>query len=250
MTLAVVDGEGKTGVLFSSTGKDKLEIAPGMHRVSWNLRYPVPADIQGGSAYDERSPRGIMALPGKYTVKLTVDGKTYTQPLTVVNDPRSKVPQADLVAEYKLASTLMDAVARDHQAVDQILELRGELKQLRKRLAGDPNAKAILPAMEDLDHKASVIENVLYQSHAKTNEELLNFPTELNSKIAYLEDEVDFGDGAPTAQFKEMARQYLAELDQQIERWRELQRNDLAALNRQMEQHHIPVLYVAPEPKQ
>ena len=249
VTLSVVDAEGRTGVLFSSTGKDKLDIAAGMHRVNWNLRYPVPADIDGGSAYDERYPRGIMALPGNYTVKLTVDGKTYTQPLMVVNDPRSKVPQTDLAAEYKLATTLMDAVARDHQAVDQILQLRAQLKQLRQRLAGNPNAKPILTAMDDLDHKAGVIENVLYQSHAKTNEELLNFPTELNSKIAYLEDEVDFGDGALTAQFQQMARQYLQELGQQIESWRRLQKNELAALNRQMEQNHIPVLYVAPARK-
>ena len=249
VALSVMDAQGKIGVLYSTAGPNKLDVAPGMHRVNWNLRYPVPPDIQGGSAYDERYPRGIMALPGKYTVRLTVDGKTYTQPLTVVNDPRSKVPQADLVAEYDLATTLMDALARDHQTADQILDLRAELQRLRHRLAADPNAQSLLASMADLDRKASVIENRLYQSHAKTNEELLNFPTELNSKIAYLEDEVDFGDGAPTAQFQEMAKLYLARLADQIQRWDTLQKTDLAALNRQMQQHHIPVLYVPPAPK-
>jgi len=250
VTLRVTDREGKTGVAFSSTGKNKLDVEPGMHRVNWDLRYPVPADIQGGASYDERPPRGIMALPGQYTVKLTVAGHTYAQPLTVVNDPRSKTPLVDLQSEYKLATTLMDAVARDHQAVDEILQVRAQLKQLRQRLADDPNAKAILPAIDDLDRKADTIENVLYQSHAKTSEELLNFPTELNSKIAYLEDEVDFGDGAPTAQFEEMAQQYLQELQKQIDRWHELQRNELAALNRQIEQERIPEIYVPPAPKE
>jgi photosystem II stability/assembly factor-like uncharacterized protein len=249
VTLSVVDAEGKNGVEFSTSGDDKLDVTPGMHRVNWNLRYPVPPDIRGGSAYDERPPRGVMALPGNYTVKLTIAGKTYAQSLTVVNDPRSKTPQAALDAEYKLATKLMDAVARDHQTVDQILALRAQLKQLRQRFADDPKAKDILAAMDSLDGKADGIENVLYQSHAKTNEELLNFPTELNSKIAYLEDEVDFGDGAPTAQFQEMARQYLGELEQQIDRWRDLQKNELAALNRQMEQSHIPAISEAPPSK-
>jgi photosystem II stability/assembly factor-like uncharacterized protein len=244
VTLEVVDAEGRTGVRFSSTGKRKLDIEPGMHRVNWDLRYPVPADIQGGAAYDERSPRGILALPGKYTVKLTVDGKSYSQPLTVVNDPRSKATQAALEEEYKLATTLMDALGRDHQTVDEILQLRAQLKGLRKRLADDPKTEAIRKAIEELDQKADAIENVLYQSHAKTNEELLNYPTELNSKIAYLEDEVDFGDGAPTEQFREMAREYLGELQQQIERWKELQKKELAVLNRQMEESHIPVVQV------
>ncbi len=249
VTLTVTDQQGNTGVAFSSAGKNKLNVEAGMHRVNWDLRYPVPADIQGGASYDERPPRGIMALPGQYTAKLTVEGRSYSQPLTVVNDPRSKVSLAALEAEYKLATTLMDAVARDHRAVNQILQVRAQLKQLRERLAGDPNAKAILPAIDDLDRKAGVIENVLYQSHAKTSEELLNFPTELNSKIAYLEDEVDFGDGAPTAQFQEMAQQYLQELQQQIDRWHELQKNELAALNRQIEQKRIPEIYVPPAPK-
>ena len=246
VTLAVTDQEGRTGIVFSSAGKNKLDVEPGMHRVNWNLRYPVPADIQGGASYDERPPRGIMALPGRYTVKLTVAGQSYTQPLNVVNDPRSKTPLPALQAEYKLASALMDAVARDHEAVDQILEVRGQLKGLRQRLASDPSAKTLLPAIDSLDRRTDAIENRLYQSHAKTSEELLNFPTELNSKIAYLEDEVDFGDGAPTAQFQQMAQQYLQELDQQIKSWRELRERDLALLNRKIEQQHIPLIYMPP----
>lgn len=248
VSLSVTDQTGRTGILFSSTGKNKLDVEPGMHRVNWNLRYPVPDDIHGGAAYDERSPRGIMALPGQYTVKLTVEGHTYTQPLAVVNDPRSKTSAIALAAEYKLATTLMDAMARDHQAVNQILQVRAQLKQLRQRLADDAGAKQILSAIDSLDQKADSIENVLYQPNAKTNEELLNFPTELNSNIAYLEDEVDFGDGAPTEQFQQMAREYLRELQQQIGKWHELQKNDLAALNRQIEQKQIPVIYLPPAP--
>lgn len=248
VSLSVTDQTGRTGILFSSTGKNKLDVEPGMHRVNWNLRYPVPDDIHGGAAYDERSPRGIMALPGQYTVKLTVEGHTYTQPLTVVNDPRSKTSAIALAAEYKLATTLMDAMARDHQAVNQILQVRAQLKQLRQRLADDAGAKQILSAIDSLDQKADSIENVLYQPNAKTNEELLNFPTELNSNIAYLEDEVDFGDGTPTEQFQQMAREYLRELQQQIGKWHELQKNDLAALNRQIEQKQIPVIYPPPAP--
>ncbi|HEV2205852.1 MAG TPA: hypothetical protein VGR36_04900, partial [Candidatus Acidoferrales bacterium] len=247
--LTVTDRDGKTGVVFSSTKKNELDVEPGMHRVNWNLRYPVPADIQGGASYDERSPRGIMALPGRYTVKLTVAGHTYTQPLTVVNDPRSKVTATALEAEYKLATTLMDALTRDHQAVDEILQVRAQLKQLRERLADDSSAKTILQAIDDLNRKADSIENVLYEPNAKTNEELLNFPTKLNSKIAYLEDEVDFGDGAPTAQFQEMSREYLQELGQQTGRWHQLQKNELAALNRQIEQKQIPVIYMIPPSK-
>ncbi|MDE3156943.1 MAG: glycosyl hydrolase, partial [Acidobacteriota bacterium] len=215
----------------------------GMHRVVWDLRYPVPAPIPG-AAYDERPPRGILALPGTYQVRLTAAGHTYTAPLTVKNDPRVHVSQADLEAQFKLATQLMADLARDHAAVNQILDLREQLAGLQKRLAGDPQAQGILAAAADLDRKADVIENVLYQSKAKTGEELLNFPTELNSKIAYLEDEVDFGDTAPTAQFREMTRDYEQRLAATVGQWEALQQHELKALNDQLHAKGIGTVFV------
>ncbi len=66
----------------------------GQHRWVWDLRRqprPAPARGAGGaaSAGPPMGPRGgALVLPGLYTVKLTVNGKTYTQPLRVRRDPR------------------------------------------------------------------------------------------------------------------------------------------------------------------
>jgi len=179
-------------------------------------------------------------------VKLTADGRTYTAPLTVKNDPRVHVTEADLKAQFDLATQLMADLERNHVAVNQILDLRDQLAGLQKRLAGDPQAQAIRGAAADLDRKADVIENVLYQSKAKTGEELLNFPTELNSKIAYLEDEVDFGDTAPTTQFKEMTKDYEQQLAAAIGGWETLQAHELKALNDQLHAKGIGTVFVAP----
>ena len=239
--VASMPGESQTGV--------RLSRKPGMHRVVWNLRYALPVPIPG-AAYDERPPRGILGLPGTYQVRLTVAGRTYTQPLTVTNDPRVKISQADLVSQFQLATTLMDAVRRDHVAVNQILDVRAQLAALQRRLAEDPQAGALgAAAAAALDRKAAVIENVLYQSRAKTGEELLNYPTELNSKIAYLEDEVDFGDTAPTAQFREMATEYEQHLQEQLTRWETLKAQDLKALNDRLHARGIDAIFPAPGPR-
>ncbi len=66
----------------------------GQHRVSWDMRYPRPPalsfDQSSGAVPEDTSfvPEGPMALPGNYTVKLTADGASYTQPVLLKQDPR------------------------------------------------------------------------------------------------------------------------------------------------------------------
>jgi hypothetical protein len=67
----------------------------GMNLIAWNVRYDSPPafshsyEINANYMETPASPEGPLALPGIYTVKLTVEGKSYTQTVTVKNDPRS-----------------------------------------------------------------------------------------------------------------------------------------------------------------
>ena len=79
-----------------------LSAAPGFHRFVWDLHYAPPAGTSAqpgqypisATPHDTpREPRGPWALPGSYTVRLTVGGKSYTQPLTIKMDPRVKTPR-------------------------------------------------------------------------------------------------------------------------------------------------------------
>jgi photosystem II stability/assembly factor-like uncharacterized protein len=69
-----------------------LSAAAGMHRWVWDLRPTPPADrgARGGGGGGFFRSGEARVLPGAYTVKLTVNGKSYTQPLTVKMDPRAK----------------------------------------------------------------------------------------------------------------------------------------------------------------
>jgi photosystem II stability/assembly factor-like uncharacterized protein len=72
---------------------EPLSAALGMHRWVWDLRPTPPAGTGGRAAAVTANffgGRGPTVLPGTYTVKLTVNGKSYTQPLVVKMDPRAK----------------------------------------------------------------------------------------------------------------------------------------------------------------
>jgi len=69
---------------------EPLSSAAGMHRWVWDLRpTPTAGGRRGGADIFGRGGEA-RALPGSYTVKLTVNGKSHTQPLAVKMDPRAR----------------------------------------------------------------------------------------------------------------------------------------------------------------
>ena len=87
-----------------------------MHRWMWDLHYPRPAvqsfsyPIAAVYRNTERRPYGPWVLPGTYSVRLTVNGKTYTRPITVKMDPRVKTPALGLRAMFSTSMRLYDAL--------------------------------------------------------------------------------------------------------------------------------------------
>jgi len=70
---------------------EPLSNAAGMHRWIWDLRpTPPPRPAGGGGGFGGGRGGAATVLPGVYTVRLSVGGKSYTQPLIVKLDPRTK----------------------------------------------------------------------------------------------------------------------------------------------------------------
>jgi photosystem II stability/assembly factor-like uncharacterized protein len=113
----------------------------GMHRVSWDLRYQPITDEHGGSDEDEEAATGAVphrtyptanspwAAPGAYTVRLTVGGKSYTQPLTLRLDPRVKTPAAGLAQLAALSRQMYDGAIAAHLAFLQARALAAALEK-------------------------------------------------------------------------------------------------------------------------
>jgi hypothetical protein len=67
---------------------ESLSAAAGMHRFVWDFR-PQPPAGGGGRGGGGRGGQPALA-PGSYSVRLTANGQSYTQPLIVKPDPRVK----------------------------------------------------------------------------------------------------------------------------------------------------------------
>ena len=88
----------------------------GLNRVNWDVRYDDPPSagehvtIRAVPGDTPTHYEGPLALPGVYTVRLTVDGTSYTQKVRVTNDPRSTATPADLVAQHELQMQIYRAI--------------------------------------------------------------------------------------------------------------------------------------------
>ena len=107
-----------------------MPTAIGTNRVNWDLRYDSPPafthtyEINANPGLTPASPEGPLALPGVYTLKLTVDGKSYTQAVTVLNDPRSPATAAALRAQHELQMKIYDGIQEAWVGHHQVAALR------------------------------------------------------------------------------------------------------------------------------
>jgi photosystem II stability/assembly factor-like uncharacterized protein len=136
-----------------------LSAEPGMHRFVWDLRYPPPGvlntqyPISATPNNTPREPRGPWVVPGTYTVRLTVNGQTHSQPLTVRMDPRVKASAATLARQFTLSKGVYDDINRTRGVLDELRALRAGLRDIRARATGDA-----VTAIDSLDRAAAALE--------------------------------------------------------------------------------------------
>lgn len=237
VTLKIIKGQNTVIRTYSSDAKHKhnrLPAKPGAHRIVWNLRYAGPVPIRSATpVFEQGEPTAPEAVPGQYTVELTVAGHTYRQPLTVKLDPRLDVPRHALEAQLNLMLKLRDALSRDHRAFNRIQALRGRLRDLQQHLTNQSDAEQLVKAVSALEAKTADIAVQLFQYHAKAPKTLfMNHPGHLNMKLVSLENSVSRAIAAPTEQQQAVYRKLRTELNQQLSRWQTIKTHKLPAINR------------------
>jgi photosystem II stability/assembly factor-like uncharacterized protein len=211
-----------------------LSNQPGMHRLAWDLRYPPPDSITHeypiSAIYHDtpRYPLGPSVLPGRYTVKLAVDGKSYTQPLTVRMDPRVKTPGEGLRQQFDLETRIVEVMHRDYIAIQQVRGLRHQLTAMASVSRSLP--APLLDAIKELDQKAAALEGSEEDSSFLSTAEGRSL-ARLNVGLRTLLTALDSADAAPTSSQSKMLAELKSALDQDLSKWQEIKSKDVPALN-------------------
>jgi hypothetical protein len=130
-----------------------LRATKGMHRFVWDLRYATPAvqqfsyPISAVAANTPREPRGPWVVPGNYTVTVTADGVSRSQPLSVVMDPRVRLSAADLASIHTLTMGVYDDLTTTDTAMRDVRAAvrRAEAAKQSGAQGADERLRALAP---------------------------------------------------------------------------------------------------------
>jgi hypothetical protein len=210
-TLTIQDAAGKTVRTLQGTR------FAGLNRVTWDLRneatkptrmrtkplYDEPFELDSNGTRDAPGfgPISVLLPPGRYTVQLTVDGQSQSQPLEVRKDPNAFTTAADIAASTQALLKLQDERNAAGDLLNTIEIVRSQIQALHKRL-GDDKANASLRTRGDsLEQKFMAIEMTLQDlRETGRGQDGVRWPVGIGGQLGYLAGNIGASGFAPTQQ--------------------------------------------------
>ncbi len=196
----------------------------GLHRFAWDLRYARPKvqnfsfPISAVPGRTVPEPLGPFVTPGRYTVRLTVDGTAYTQPVTVRMDPRVTATAAEVRSRDSLQLRIYRAV---NDAADVMDRARAMRERIRGQLAGAGGAAA--DSLRQLDAQLAQFDasggGRGGRGGGRGGAPGASVPA-LQGQLMTLYGTIDDADALPTTQVRTAAASRLREMDALLTRFR------------------------------
>ena len=220
-----------------------LEKTPGMHRFVWDLTW----GSSGGPTDDEDAayhrPKGPKAVPGKYEVHLTVDGKVQNQVLTVVMDPRSPATPEVLAQQLQLGRQIFGDTMEARRALAEIDSVQRQLAEIQKKV-GEQKAEARDASVASaLTGAQSTLGKLVTNKQHGAGEApgLQSSYTALESALRVVESGDREVPSQAIAVYKEASQQAKAS----IAEWKQFKQTQLARLNQQLGKANLAPVAIA-----
>jgi photosystem II stability/assembly factor-like uncharacterized protein len=209
--------------IFDSKGVSVRKLAPianahvGLNRTSWDLHYEGPPLVALRTTPPENphiweEPRfqgqetraithwglaqaevGPIAAPGKYTVKMTVDGQTYSQPLEILRTPDSHADDAALQSSVRIQLKVREDITAVSNMTNQLEWMRRQIEDQSKTLAGKD---ALLKLVNDIDKKMQDVEyQLITRADALSDDKYFQTAYNLYQNFLWLNGEIGTGAG-------------------------------------------------------
>ncbi len=189
VTIAILDAQGKPVRTLTESAR------AGLNRVRWDMRYEGPHLVELRATPPENpylldEPRfrgkherpvthwgleeagaGPYANPGRYTVRLTVDGRTLSAPLDILRDPKIPGSDADLAASLTLQLRIRDDITETADMINNLEIARRELEEVQRGLRAEKGPKASLDDVSAIMARLVAVEDRLLEPAARLSDD-------------------------------------------------------------------------------
>ena len=243
VSVNILDKNHKSVKIFSTEAKEnnrKLDVSQGMNQFIWDMLYPEAERIEGMILWNG-VPGTIMAPPGNYFARFKMGNDSVDVPFSIKADPNYKVTQAEYDAQFAFLSEVKEKFNETQKAIKEIRSLRTQINSF-VGLQGKEIPKEVKQAADSINKKMAAIEETLYQTKARSSQDVLNYPIRLNDKLSGIFDVAGSGNFAPSRQVQDVYRDLASQIDLQLARLNEIKQADIAAFNELIRQKALPVI--------
>ncbi|HEV2315722.1 MAG TPA: hypothetical protein VGR94_10480 [Candidatus Acidoferrales bacterium] len=250
----------------------------GMNRTAWDLRYEPPHVVALRTAAPDNphiweEPRfrgkdsrpithwgiegaqvGPIVAPGKYTLRLTVNGQTFNQPLTILKDPHASSTDADIDASVKTLLRIRDDITRTSDMVNRIEWMRKQLEDVSAMLAEQKSKADLRKSVQQMDQKMQSVEfKLITREDANSDDKYYTDAYKVYLNLIWLNGEVGTGAGdvaggadfAPTPASLEVLQNIEKSLSEATADYQNLMTQEVPAFDRTLAQQGITPLTAA-----
>jgi len=236
--ISILDDQKKVIKTFNQNDAGGPSIETGFQTFVWNMYHTEIDKPEASLILWNGSTSPVLAAPGKYTAKVTIDNTVTEYPFTIISDPNYKVSEADLKAQEQFLLEVAASFNTIMKTLKGIKEIRTQVQVLQKKTKDSSFQKQSELVLMSL----KTIEEALHQTKAKSGQDVLNFPIRLDDKIAGVFESAAAGYVAPTKQVKETYADLKAQVDVQLKKYETLKKDEVKALNEAVHKLMIPII--------
>ncbi|HYP29810.1 MAG TPA: hypothetical protein VE262_24085 [Blastocatellia bacterium] len=221
----------------------------GLNRITWDLRYGQPTQVQPGQGggFGSRGPR---VAPGEYTVRVSAAGKESSKVVRVEEDPRIRISDGEITAWRDASMKVYELQAAGEVTRRSMQNLRAQVSSIQEALKKNPSASQSLSAdarslVEKMDAVQRKLIPVLDPS-GRAGPPLPGAPRPLLGRINQLASLLDGYTAAPTQDQKDRISEYSKELKSIADEWNKLMEDAVPAFNKQIKEGDIKPLNPGP----
>lgn len=253
VTLDILDGSGKIIRSFSNKKNENFkpfaggppppQVIPaeaGVNRFAWDIRTETLKEIS--NAYVFGDYRGHRVAPGKYKARMTYKGETSETEFELIQDPNLKVTTQDWNAQQQFMLEVESKIEEMHTAVNTLRNVKKQIGSYNEMLNGRADAADVVNAGKELIKKIDQWESNIVQTKQKNFQDVINFPSKLNTEYFAIRGVIDTHDPRVTQgaldRFNDLEKQWGAYKEQM----KNLISGDIAAYNNLFKNKNIPAL--------